>query len=185
MEGNLPTWYSSAALLFCGALLALIARKSREWGAPHGRAWAVLAVVFLLLSLDEAASLHERMSGPTRQYVGNLFNAWVIPASVLLVLGGLAALRFVLGLPRRTRHLVVLGGVMFVGGAVGLEAVAGVIRTVYPYDATFEVTLMALATAEELLEMLGVVVFAYALLDYLSRLQRPALTSLATAERAG
>lgn len=173
LENNLPTWYSSAVLLFCAGILAVIGHRARALRMPHARTWAALAAVFVFLSLDETASIHERMSAPVKAHLGSVYNAWVIPASVMVLVGGLLAYRFVMDLPRRTRHLVILAGVLFVGGAMGLEAVAGAIRTIYPYNAEYELTLRLIATLEELLEMVGVVVFAYALLDYLGSLPEP------------
>jgi len=172
MEDNLPTWYSSSALLFCAATLGVIAQRARALRVPHHTAWAALCGIFVLLSIDEAVSLHEGMTRPVRDHVADYFSAWVIPGAILVLIVGLAFLRFVRDLPRRTRRLVVLAGTLFVSGALGLEAVAGIIRTSHAYNPDTQLPLAILTTLEELLEMVGIVVFAYALLDYLGGLTR-------------
>ena len=61
-EKNLPTFYASASLLFCGGLLVLLAVltwPNREW-----LFWAFLAVVFAFLSYDEAVEIHEGLIEP-------------------------------------------------------------------------------------------------------------------------
>src|SRR6266545_5147574 len=63
-ENNVPTWFSSL-LLFGDALLAgLVAALVRRAGGRDAGHWAALAVLLSLLSLDEVASLHERLPDP-------------------------------------------------------------------------------------------------------------------------
>jgi hypothetical protein len=120
VEANLPTWYS-ALLLFGNAILF----ASIAWRAPRDRHhWTGLAVVFTYLSLDEAAELHEHLGG-TFDLGGALTFDWVIPATA--VLAGLAALYlpFVLRLPARLRHRLVIAGILYVTGALVLELPLG------------------------------------------------------------
>jgi hypothetical protein len=168
-EVNIPTWFSSAALLGSSFLLATIAvlkRKSRGRFVGH---WMVLSAVFVYLSIDEVAMLHETMIRPMRHLLhahGILYFTWVVPAAVLLVIFGLAYIRFFFHLDSRTKLLFVLAGVTFVGGAFGLELVGGVVAEQYGTDTML---FMVLTTIEELLEMLGVTIFIGALLYYIER----------------
>jgi hypothetical protein len=59
-EANLPTWHAAAQLYLSGALLAVWAadRRVRAEGKV-GWALLLLPAVFLFLSLDETASIHE------------------------------------------------------------------------------------------------------------------------------
>jgi len=62
-EQNVPTWYSSVTLLASASLFAVAARAEWRNGrfAPY---WLGLAVIFIALSIDEVASIHERTSEP-------------------------------------------------------------------------------------------------------------------------
>jgi len=80
------------------------------------------------------------------------------------VVTGLAYLKFLLHLPRKTRDLFLLAGSIYVGGALGMEMVCG-----YYADAVGQRNLIygLMASVEEILEMVGVIVFIYALLSYI------------------
>lgn len=174
-ENNLPTWYSSLTLLFCAVLLGIIGLHERKTGSRSARYWQTLAAVFLYLASDEAASLHEMTSifiAPIiKQYDwfhGYLYYPWVIfgALGVLIFVGSYR--RFVVTLPIRTRYLFILAGTLYVGGALGVEIAGG--RSAYSYG-TESLTYTLLVACEECLEMLGVVVFIYALASYLRSLR--------------
>jgi hypothetical protein len=74
-------------------------------------------------------------------------------------------LRFLLRQPPRTRNLMILAGFLYVGGAVGAEAVSGWVSQHWGFGWTYEVVL----TCEEVLEMVGATVFVSALLDHINR----------------
>ena len=61
VESNLPTWYSSIQWFCVAGLLAIFA--IRNFSFSQKRSWPLLAlpVVFLGLSLDEVAMIHERI----------------------------------------------------------------------------------------------------------------------------
>ena len=168
-EANVPTWYSSSILLLCAALLTVITLAKRGASDRYTLHWCILALGFLYLSLDEAALLHEMAIVPMQRLFdlgGLLYYGWIIPA--LLVLGVLLVmyLRFFLHLQGRTRWLFLVAGLIYVGGAIGVEAISG------QYAEQFgEVGIVydLIITVEELFEMGGVVLFIYALLDYLSK----------------
>ena len=56
-EANIPTWFQSTLLLFSSFLLATIWSETKE--TRSYRYWGSLSKIFLLLSLDEAAFIHE------------------------------------------------------------------------------------------------------------------------------
>jgi hypothetical protein len=158
-EGSIATWYSSAALLFCSILLAVIAMSKMKSGAPHIVYWIALSVVFIWLSVDEAISIHERV-------FDHLYYSWKIPGVIAVLIFGLIFLRFVVLLPTKTRYLFIIAGVLFVAGALGFEYVA------FKYwEQGNNIRSMAFAlfsTIEEFLEMIGIVIFIYALIDYMN-----------------
>lgn len=166
-EANVPTWYSSVALLGCAALLAVVSGVEREAGSRFVLHWKILSLVFLGLSLDEAAELHELLAGPLRGLLdagGVFYFAWVVPGIALVAVLALAYARFLAHLPASTRRLFLAAATTFVAGAVGAEMVGGAWGEAHGFDTAGTALIW---TAEEVLEMLGVVVFVYALLRHL------------------
>jgi hypothetical protein len=168
-ELSFPAWYSSGALLVCSGLLAAIALAKRRARSPFAWHWAGLAIIFLLMSIDEMAALHEMFIVPLRRHFGaqGIFHyGWVIPAVFFLAGFGIAYLRFVFcHLDRPTRRRFIAAGLIYVGAALGMELVEG------PIDQRFgdqSVPAQAAIAVEETLEMLGIVVFLFALLSYIA-----------------
>jgi hypothetical protein len=167
-ENNIPTWYSSVTLLFCAVLLGMIAvgkTRGKDAYAPH---WGGLSVVFLLLSIDEASSLHERSIGPVRVALHTsgflYYYAWVIPGALFVLILGFTYLNFLRHLPLDTRRLFVAAAILYIGGAMGVEVIGGYYASLYgPTNMTYAL----ITTLEELLEMMGVIAFLYALMSYL------------------
>lgn len=169
LEESLPTWYSTINLFLAASLLAWIALAGRANQEPYSRYWLGLAVLFLYLSIDEGAAVHETTSGllqGTFDTSGFLEFGWLVLGIPLVILFGLIYLRFWLKLPWPTKPLFALAAVFYVGGAVVIESISA---NQYALDGGSSFLYLAIATLEELCEMLGVVVFIYALLDYLVR----------------
>ena len=166
-EQNIPAYFSTVLLLFISALLFLtyLLKKSeaRNKGSRH---WLFLSLVFLFLSVDENIQIHE----PLGRAVKGVFPtgvsdyilwAWVLPYA-LLFLGVAAYLsKFVLSLPKRTRNLFILSGLLYVAGAIGLDVLQGQFHSSMTYNRIFY-------TIEELMEMMGAILFIHALLQYLA-----------------
>lgn len=167
-EQNIPSLYSASALLLCSILLATITYAKKVAGDSYVRYWQTLSIIFFFLSLDEALSLHEVLTEPLQSALntsGFLYFAWVIPGFIFVLICLLAFWRFLAALPAKTRRLFLIAGSIFVGGAIGTELVGGYQTNLYGRE---NITYVLLATIEELFEMLGIVVFIYALLSYLS-----------------
>jgi hypothetical protein len=171
-ENNVPTWYSASALLFCSLLLALIWKASRHAGERYAVYWLILSILFLYLSLDEAASFHELMEGPARTLFAPgpyITVAWVIPGTFFVLIVGVSLWRFLTIIPRPIRRLFLLAGFLYVGGAIGME-----LLSLYYYFTYGKSMVYSLACAgEEGLEMLGILVFVHALLKYLGNHSGP------------
>ena len=103
---------------------------------------------------------------------------WVVPGIAFVLFVLLAYLRFLFHLPRKTRLLFLGAGGLFVAGAIGMEMLAAGLDYYILQDAReqkemadsmeMNVIYHALVVVEEFLEMLGIVVFVYALLSYIS-----------------
>jgi hypothetical protein len=158
-ERNVPSWFSSMLLMCCALVAALLAALVRRAGGRDAGYWAGLAAVLSLLSLDEAAALHERLGGPAAEVLGDTLHfAWVVPGVVLALVVGLAFVRFVVRLPPSTRRLVVAAAAMYVTGAVALDAVGGIVLESHGDRAVY----LLVTAAEEGLEMAGGVLLLYA-----------------------
>ena len=156
-ENNLPTYFSSMQLLIAAGLLALIATIKCREKDPMGRHWIVLAFGFLLMSVDEMSSLHEKLIKPIRallhsSHLGIFHYAWVIPALALLIGLGIYYLKFL------------IAATLFLGGAVGLEMVGG--KWVELHGQNNWVYYLE-THVEETMEMTGILVFIRALLIYM------------------
>jgi len=177
-EGNIPTFYQASTLLLCSALLAIIAFAKKKEDAPYRLHWKALSIIFLFLSLDEAARLHERTIEPLQSALnasGFLHYAWIILGAVFVLIFVLAYLRFLADLPRKSRNLFLVAGAISVGGALGMESISGYHKSFYVGQymllsclCNYHANHVMISTVEELLEMLGIVVFIYALMSYIS-----------------
>ena len=166
-DGNIPTYYSAFALLFCSGLLAFTGYLTRTTDQPAVSYWAGLAVIFLFLSADEMLMLHERLMEPVRGLLdtsGAFHYAWVIPYGIAVLVIGTAYIRFVLNLPRRTMIGFIVAGTIFVTGALGFEMLGGII---FEQRGDQNILYILVQTIEEALEMIGIVIFIYAITDYI------------------
>src|SRR5690606_20760731 len=114
-------------------LLALIFIKRKISGSPDRHYWLILSVLFLMLAMDEALQIHEKITNMINmigeqgnidaisERPGFLKYVWVIPYFVFVIGMGLFLFNFLMRLPAKTRNLFILSGVIFVTGAVGLE----------------------------------------------------------------
>lgn len=166
-EANLPTWYSSIALLGASFVLCLIALSKRYQKDRFTFHWFFLSGLFFLLSIDEVATIHECAIEPMRKLIdarGVLHYAWVIPGGIFVLTVGALMLRFLIALPARTRNLFLTAGAVFVGGAIGVEMISA-----YHAFSHGEKNLLysLIITFEEAMEMLGVIIFIHASLEYL------------------
>ncbi len=120
------------------------------------------------MAIDEDASLHELLIEPVRDLLpvaGPLYFAWVIPYGLAVLAIGVLYLRFVWSLTVRTRGLFIGAGSLYLAGALGFESVGGWYFS--RHGDIEDLPYSLLVATEEFLEMSGVILFIYALLDYL------------------
>lgn len=168
-ENNIPTYFASFLLLLSAFLLALVAAWKSRLRDRFCRHWAVLAGLLLLLSIDETASLHERLSRPIRALLdvdGWFYYAWVIPGFIFVLLFALSYLKFFFYLPKAFKGLFWGAGLLYIAGALGVELIGGQYADLYGRD---NFTYSLIATVEETLEFSGSTLLIYALLQYLAR----------------
>ncbi len=170
LEENIPTFYSVLLLLLAALLLALLAVLHARMPGRHALGWTVLSIGFIFMAYDEASSVHEKLIEPMRDLLGDrlagpLYFAWVIPGILLVLLLGLFFLKFLRQLPSRSRRNFLVAAALYLGGAIGVEMAGGYYAELYGMK---DLTYGMIATVEEGLEMTGLVVFLWALLDHLA-----------------
>lgn len=174
-EFNFPTWYQAISELMCVLLTATIFIAAKESKDKFKFHWLGLSIIFLLIATDEMLVLHEQIISPLRRLLGTggfLYMAWIIPALILGVIFLIAYYKFLRVLPSETSKRFILAGVIFVLGAVGMEAVGGRIATLIGQD---NFTYSMITHVEEILEMTGILLFINALLLHVQN-HYPSLT---------
>jgi hypothetical protein len=166
-EANIPTWFSSMQLFSIAGLLALVAWSRKVPGEKGAAALVVLPVLFLVLSLDEVAQIHEWLGSrsdvllPDGRRTVTVFRQTGI---WMFVLGGpfVALLAWLLWSVKNhfaaagsAFRKFVLGCGVFLLGALGAELVSNVPA---PTSLGYVVTVFC----EETLEMVGLTLVLWA-----------------------
>ena len=167
-ERNIPTLYSSIALLVASGLLLFIAATRKKLKLFY-LSWAGLSLIFFFLAIDEISSIHELLIDPARETFGAtglLYYAWVIPYGVGLLFFVFLYSRFLFRLPKEIMILFIVSGSIFVLGAIGFELIGGKTAE-HGVSMDNSMLVSVLYTCEETLEMLGIALFIYTLLSYI------------------
>lgn len=166
-EGNISTYFATLLLLSASLLLGVVARLAYQRKDSYRRQWVILALIFAYLSLDEFAMLHEHLGELTSEYFldGGFFTyTWIIPGAVLLAVFAIGFARFFWHLAPRWKVLFAVSGLIYVGGAFGVEMISGWYLLQHG-QGTFTYELFV--TVEEVMEMMGIALFIYSLLEYI------------------
>ena len=167
-EHSLPVWYESLVMAIASVLLVVSALLSRHRDRENTKHWIVLAVIFILFSVDEAIAVHEVTITPLREafgFSGFLYFSWVVIAAPILVLVGGFFVPFLLRLPSRFGMRFALAGIIFVSGAFGLELVGGHFVSAEGFASlSYRVT----AVTEECLEIIGLTFFVSELMKLIA-----------------
>lgn len=170
-EANLPSFFSSAQIVVCAVLAAVIGAARRGVKDPYAPHWLFLAVILLAMGVDEAAEIHELTIRPMRELfpsatTGLLFWGWVMPAGALVVIVGVSYLRFVFSyLPAPMRNACLIGAALFVGGAIGVEMPEA---RHFQQHGDHNLSYAMFVLVEESMEMFGMLVFMRGLLHHLA-----------------
>ena len=170
LEQNVSSFFSMLLLLFTSLLLAFITVLKRKQKASYLFEWAILSIGFLFMTFDESTQIHEKLIEPMRAILGGknlgiFYYAWVVPAIGLVLFLSLFFLKFLWSLPAKPRLTFIISGIIYIGGAIGMELIGGNYAEIHGRD---NLIYIALTTIEESLEMLGVIVFIWALLEYIA-----------------
>ena len=153
-EGNIPNLFSALGLVV-GSLAA--ARLAQAGGLRTGerRGWIVLALVLVLMALDEAVQIHESLNA-----IGRRFNAsgpfyYIGAFPYVLVAAGLALFlfRFWRGQSGPVKRGIVLGGAFYLFAAIGMEVFENIL--IDRGTSAFDPRMATLFLVEELGEMVA------------------------------
>lgn len=159
-ERALVAWWTGALLVVASAGAALVGQSAAADRMP-GRevlSWRVLAVLFALLSLDEIASLHERGAELTAALLDGDSSwrrmGWLLPAALVLIISIPLLVITFRSLPVRPRRWVVIGLLVSIAGAFGMELVNVVLIGAMPGTQWRHVV----NTIEEMAEIAGILI---------------------------
>jgi hypothetical protein len=126
-EANFPAWWN-ATLLLLVAFCALAARV-QEPDKARRRAWLLVAVAGLSMSMDEITSLHERLNGVVSSIgIKPRTFPWLIPGVFIAAAGSALLIRVGRALPGPARGQLLLALTSYAAGAIGVEALNGLLR---------------------------------------------------------
>lgn len=172
-ENNVPSIFSGLAILGCAVILFVLYFRYKATERSGSTFFMLFGFLFVYLACDETFSFHEKLTDVGSRMTdasGIFYFVWVVPGSLLAFVVFLCSLGFLYRTDSRTRNLMVLSGAIFVGGALGVEALSGWridtlgINLATVYGKTPDLGHFLLSTVEEAMEMLGIALFAYALL---------------------
>lgn len=169
-ERSLPTWYESSSMVAIAFILGIIAALSRSNDRENTRHWTILAIIFLLMSVDSTVSFHEVAVAPLRNafhLTGAFYFSWVVLAAPMVAAVGFYYLPFLFRLPGSTALRFILAGAVYVGGALGTEFLCGYIATAFGMETALYKTV---AASQEILESVGLTMFLIGLLRHLGSL---------------
>lgn len=165
-EGNLPTLFSTMLIAFNGALLGIIGANEGKKVSSIAFRWKVLSFIFFFMAVDEAIGIHELTSAPLRELLEPtmlLTYTWVVIAVPVVAVIAIYCIKLLTTIPRHTAKRFIIAGAIYVGGAVGMEMIGGLFS---PEHSNFSSAYAVCYMLEEIMEHVGMALFASALLDY-------------------
>ncbi|MEJ2437792.1 MAG: hypothetical protein P8Y35_07405 [Sulfurovaceae bacterium] len=138
-ERNIPTFYSTFALIAASILLFFITCACKS------------------LKLSYAYWLHLKVSGV-------FYRAWIIPYGIALAVFVVIYVKFLFSLPKNIIFLFIFAGTIFVVGVIGFEILGGLQKQLFGVN---NILYTFYYICEELFEMVGIAIFNYALLLYI------------------
>ncbi len=166
-EGNIVTFINALLLFIPSLILTAISIWKTSVKDKFRFHWVGLALIFLFLSIDEAAVIHENMIKPMRAIVGAegfFYFAWIIPGMIIVAAFGLLYFMFFLHLENKFKLLFLFSLGVYISGVIGGEMISGY------YAANLGLknyTYAVVASLEESIEYIGCSLIIYSLLKYI------------------
>lgn len=171
-ELNFPTLFTVILLMICAYFLKRISILKKAHQNPYAKYWKTLSFIFWFLSADEAFQIHEVFIIPPlgKSLPGIFHFVWVIPYGIGVIFLIYYFAKFFLSLPKEIRILFFISGCLYIGGALGLEMLLGV--WVRIAGGMQNLVYALLASVEEMMEIMGLIVFIYSLFTYIINYQK-------------
>jgi hypothetical protein len=171
-KANIPQTFQAIGLLAIAFFLFGIARHNRAQNNPLTIYWKVLAWIFVFLTFDGICGIHNQMhafhakNDEEQRKQGVFFFSWTLAYMGLMLPVGIWYLNFLFKLPRTLAIEILVAGVIYVMGAMGMEMVYGWFRAHYGHVRGSTVAI--LTTIEESMETLGEMLMLYTLLKHMA-----------------
>ncbi|HEX9784282.1 MAG TPA: hypothetical protein VGA56_16335 [Opitutaceae bacterium] len=132
LEWTVPAFFSSALMFATACLTAVHSVVSRETFGKRWRGrWIVLSAGFVYLAFDESVSVHEFIGGPLLRlfpFLEGIFTfVWVVVAIPVVVSLAFYFWPMMRDMPAVHRRRWIVAAAVYVGGAVGIESLSGVV----------------------------------------------------------
>jgi hypothetical protein len=166
-EANLPTLFSSIILLVSAFLFYLLSKNTVQQRSGDKRYWFGLSLVFLFLSFDESAMIHEDIGDFISQFInasGYLYYPWFVIYSLLIIILGGYYIRFFFEMDRKLFLSFIRAAIIYLSGAIGFDLLGSKEISIHGADTLLYCIYF---TIEESLEMFGVIYLIWILLNLL------------------
>jgi hypothetical protein len=123
--------------------------------------WLLLSGLFCFLAIDEYFSIHEPLAHYLRTMLdtsGVFFYAWIIPYGTGVIVLAMLMLPVLWKLDNKTRFWFITSAITFISGSIGLEMIEG---WYFEMMQQKDVVYFWMMTAEETIEMAGLVMLVY------------------------
>ena len=173
-EISLFSWYSATILLFVPAvLLFYIGWIKRKAGEKLSWGWFLASAMFLFISIDDSAMIHEKISTLNRlsglQDVLNSINpylfawSWWVVYLPIVAIFGVILIRWYISLPHCTKIIIAAAIFLVVGGQVGMEMISSFVS-----NSTGEYVSVVWRGLQKFTGRLGLSLFLFAVIDYIA-----------------
>jgi hypothetical protein len=129
-EQSITTAFATLNLFVASILLFAVYVISKFRCERIAIYWLILCIIFVLLSIDETATIHEK-AGRLDGFTGfdafnSVYTKWVIYGAIFAGAVFFFFIPLLLALPRRTAAMILLSGGIFIIGALGFEYLGGI-----------------------------------------------------------
>ena len=171
-ENNVPTWFTALVWAMAAGLAMVASRREFSTDVVMRWSWFLLGGVFLLLSLDEVGSLHERLLGLAGDTIKRSFGladsfyySWAPMGMLAVILVAGLFVPFLLRIPRGVAARLILAAGVFLSGSLAIETIGSSYEAGWIVSTeAFRITWYRLIFVEEVLEMIGAILAVHALL---------------------
>ena len=166
-EANIPSWFSTIQLFMIGLIAMLTAQSQHYKSPPSKQGLTFFGLGFMYLSLDEGASIHEKLTyvfhnNPWVPYFDGVHGIWIVVYGSIGIVVLLALHRDLWSICKTLRRealIFIVGMVIYLAGAGGAETI-----TYFYIDKTNPSVYAAEVILEEFLEMFGSSILFYSVL---------------------